>query len=107
MPFMEILHIFLELRHLATIYEFPVGKAANPMETGGQLSCNFDSVVRGWNDDGGGINTGIQEENCAWYTVQMGPERKEIFRRARFESFFDWEKFDCTSDRPFTFGEGS
>jgi hypothetical protein len=80
-----------ELRHLATIYEFPIGNDSVPspaVEMGGNLNCSFNKAA----------------ENCSWYAVNFGTERKKTFRRARFESFFDWEKFDCTSDRAFTFG---
>jgi len=83
-----------ELKKLATAYEFP--QEHHSTRSGGRLSCGFDS----------------SSEPCAWYSVSLVP--KGLFReggggghfqRARFESFFELEKFDCTSDRSFPFDE--
>lgn len=83
-----------ELRKLATAYEFPKEHPSAGTERGGRLSCGFDS----------------SSEPCAWYSVSLMPkgvlrEGGVGFQRARFESFFELEKFDCTSDRSFPFDE--
>ncbi|CAD5222743.1 unnamed protein product [Bursaphelenchus okinawaensis] len=75
-----------ELKRLATEYEFvsiPI-----PIGSGGTANCGFDS----------------DSEKCAWYNRQVGTQGNG-FKRARFESFFDVDKFECTSNRVFAFEE--
>ncbi|CAD5232170.1 unnamed protein product [Bursaphelenchus xylophilus] len=73
-----------ELKRLATEYEFSSVPIA--IGSGGTAVCGFDS----------------DEEKCAWYNRQVGTQGPG-FKRARFESFFDVDKFECTSNRIFAF----
>jgi hypothetical protein len=75
------------MRNLANLYVFPSGSPEVTVEKGGSLSCNFDT----------------EEEKCSWYNVPL-TQALNGFVRARFESVFDLDKFDCTSDRSFVFG---
>uniref|UniRef100_A0A1I8AG04 MAM domain-containing protein n=1 Tax=Steinernema glaseri TaxID=37863 RepID=A0A1I8AG04_9BILA len=75
-----------ELRELATLYPFQ-SKAELSVEEGGRLSCGFDRP----------------DEYCSW--TASGSQDGSGFQKARFETFFDFEKFDCTSDRSFSFDE--
>lgn len=74
-----------ELRRLAQIYNLNEHSTEKPIELGGSMSCGFDD---------------LEAEKCAWYPVPLGGADGHL-KRARFESFFELEKFDCTSDRTF------
>uniref|UniRef100_A0AC34R838 MAM domain-containing protein n=1 Tax=Panagrolaimus sp. JU765 TaxID=591449 RepID=A0AC34R838_9BILA len=76
-----------ELRNLATIYEVLGEPQVKPVVGGGKLTCGFDKS----NDD------------CAWYSVAFS--NSQMFRRARFETTLDLDRFDCTSDRNFPFSD--
>ncbi|KAI6237326.1 hypothetical protein M3Y95_00253300 [Aphelenchoides besseyi] len=72
-----------DLRRLSSLYEMV---QSLPVIDGGLSSCEFDS----------------QDENCAWYNQQVGLYGSG-FKRAQFASFFDIDKFECTSERNFVF----
>jgi hypothetical protein len=75
-----------ELRRLVTLYEMV--HPTSPIHEGGSPFCDFDMDL----------------ERCSWYNQQVGIGGSG-FKRARFESFFDVEKFQCTSERYFEFSE--
>ena len=75
-----------ELRNLATLYEFMDTKPALLVQDSTVLNCGFDSPTAA----------------CAWYSPPLN--NAVGFNRGRFESLLDLEKFDCTSDRSFPFG---
>ena len=89
--------IFTELRYLTTIYHFPENEPKLRIDAGGSPNCNFD----------------VAEEKCAWYTLPIGRHFPadngriaEVFRRAHFEALpLDLDKFECTNDRAFPFGD--
>ncbi|KAI1730038.1 hypothetical protein Ddc_02715 [Ditylenchus destructor] len=94
-----------ELRRLVTAYDFPRMASMRPSSvrrSGLHLNCGFDAV----------------NEPCGWYSTALPPNHGTMdnvenddddpqnnFQRARFETFFDLEKFDCTSDRSFPFDD--
>uniref|UniRef100_A0A0N5BEC0 MAM domain-containing protein n=1 Tax=Strongyloides papillosus TaxID=174720 RepID=A0A0N5BEC0_STREA len=70
-----------ELKSLATFYPFnEISKEVPSLLVGGSSSCNFDT----------------QTEKCSWYS---GGKNK--FKIGGYESLFDLNKFDCTSNRDF------
>lgn len=79
---------FLELHNLANLYLFPSNAPEVTVPKGGSLTCNFDT----------------EEEKCSWYNIPL-TSNLNGFVRARYESVFDLDKFDCTSDRSFVFGK--
>lgn len=78
-----------ELRNLATLYPFLEYVPHTSVKNGGSLNCKFDN---------------LETEKCAWYPVPLGGINGHL-QRGRFESFFEIEKFDCTSDRTFSLGK--
>uniref|UniRef100_A0A915EFZ9 MAM domain-containing protein n=1 Tax=Ditylenchus dipsaci TaxID=166011 RepID=A0A915EFZ9_9BILA len=82
-----------ELRALASVYEYISNQGRSPamnkaiMKGGKHLNCHFDSEM----------------EACGWYSMPMNTA--DTFQKGRFESFFELEKFDCTSDRSFPFDD--
>uniref|UniRef100_A0A0N5A2Z7 MAM domain-containing protein n=1 Tax=Parastrongyloides trichosuri TaxID=131310 RepID=A0A0N5A2Z7_PARTI len=74
-----------ELKSLATFY--PFNKDPNKIPSlllDGHASCDFSNF----------------KEKCSWHSEIGG---KNSFRIARYESLFDLNKFDCTSNRDFNF----
>ncbi|TKR60196.1 hypothetical protein L596_027483 [Steinernema carpocapsae] len=74
-----------ELRNLATLYPYQ-SKPELSTDEGGRLSCGFDRP----------------EEYCSWSTNGASGIG---FQKARFETIFDIDKFECTSERSFNFGK--
>lgn len=81
---MDAVFYISELKRLST--QYPFHNPPIPPESGGTATCNFDS----------------EQEQCSWYNLQVGLEGSG-FVKSRFESFFDVDKFECTSERVFAF----
>uniref|UniRef100_A0A7E4UP94 MAM domain-containing protein n=1 Tax=Panagrellus redivivus TaxID=6233 RepID=A0A7E4UP94_PANRE len=77
-----------EIRSLATVYEIPGDVSLRTIVQGGNSTCFFDAPT----------------ESCAWFSTDALPSPLP-FRRARFETVFDYQRFDCTSDRTFSFDD--
>lgn len=71
------------MRRLASLYQ--LSGPTISIKDGGSPFCDFDAEF----------------ERCSWYSQQVG--LGQGFHRARFESFFDIEKFECSSERVFEF----
>ncbi|CEF69315.1 Hypothetical protein SRAE_2000396500 [Strongyloides ratti] len=70
-----------ELKSLATFYPYNNdSKNILPITMNGLSDCNFDTLT----------------EKCSWYS-----SGKNKFRIGGYESLFDLNKFDCTSNRDF------
>uniref|UniRef100_A0AC35TRH4 MAM domain-containing protein n=1 Tax=Rhabditophanes sp. KR3021 TaxID=114890 RepID=A0AC35TRH4_9BILA len=76
-----------ELIDLATLYTFHKPNTIIPtILNNGQTTCSFD----------------FEPEKCAWYSEKTNQNK---FYKARFETLFDLNKFDCTSEREFNFDD--